>query len=316
MSEVQTAVYFICDDLSKDPAGPRVLERVRALRNPQPCGLELDGRAVLAETDPLGNRLIYVPTRDVVSHDYPHFAPLMSAHFAEVDIAGCVNWHEGANAPDAIFTVHTTGDVDAGVFGAMSPRWVRALMLQLERARAQAGMETWSVQTEGTHWSGILHGGRPEWVLEFAAPLVDIEIGSSLASWSNATAVDVVARGIAGVFLEPEPSRPLRSVLCVGGVHIETAFVRAVLQEPNTHPVAISHVLSNQWLVTGRYEDPSGLERLRRCVQSINGGVHGIAFHDNLKGPHKTLVRDLAAELGVPAFKHRAMREPASLPLW
>lgn len=316
MSEVRTAVYFICDDISKDPAGPRVLARVRALRDPQPCGVQFDGREVLAEADPLGNRLVYVPTRDVISHDYPHFVPFMREHFSDVDIAGCVNWHEGANAPDAIFTVHTTGDVVAGVFGPIRPRWVRALMLQLERARAQTGMDTWSVQTEGTHWSGILHRGRPEWVSDYPGPLVDIEIGSSPASWSNATAVDVVARGITGVFQEPEPTRPLRSVLCIGGVHVESAFVRAVLEASETHPVAISHVLPNQWLVSGHYEEPSGIERLHRCIQSIEGGVHGIAFHDNLKGKYKALARDLATDLGVPLFKHRDMREPSTLPLW
>src|SRR5207247_4789438 len=36
------------------------------------------------------------------------------------DLAAIVNWHERANAPDAIFCTHTSGDVPSGVFSGRS----------------------------------------------------------------------------------------------------------------------------------------------------------------------------------------------------
>ena len=74
-----------------------------------------------------------------------------------------------------------------------------------------------------------------------------------------------------------------------------------------------SHILANQWLVAGRYEDETGPERLERCVASIRGGIHCIAFHDNLKGPYKDRFRALGDRLGIPAVKHQALRSPEKI---
>jgi len=225
-----------------------------------------------------------------------------------------VNWHAGKNAPDAILTVHTTGDVISGIFGLADPIATRNLVLALEDNRRAAGLETFTTMTEATHWSGVPYGGSPAWIPQYPVPLVDIEIGSSPASWANATAVEVVARSLPQVFTPP--AAPLRSLLCVGGVHVEPAFVGAVLATRTTSPLAVSHILPNHWVVDGAYDTAAGRAKLDACVASILGGVHGIVFHDNLKGAYKAQVRLLAEQLGVPAFKHQALRQPHTLPLW
>jgi len=73
-----------------------------------------------------------------------------------------------------------------------------------------------------------------------------------------------------------------------------------VLQQWDHFAFGISHILANQWLVTGKYEDPDGPARLEPCVGTIRGGIEGIAFH--------------AADLGIPVFKHQALRRPEDIP--
>jgi hypothetical protein len=55
---------------------------------------------------------------------------------------------------------------------------------------------------------------------------------------------------------------------------------------------------------------------LKACAASIRGGIDGIVFHDNLRGPVKARIRSVADALGIPAFKHQKLRQPNELPLW
>ena len=75
----------------------------------------------------------------------------------------------------------------------------------------------------------------------------------------------------------------------------------------------ITHILANQWLVSGGYKGESGLERAKACVNAIAGGVEAIFFHDKLKGCYKDLVRSLGGELGIPFYKHQRLRAPEQL---
>ena len=70
-----------------------------------------------------------MPTSQAVTHDYPRYLPLMNEAFGRCDLAGIINWHEGGNAPDPIFCVHTTGDVRCGIFGAADPVLTTAAVL-------------------------------------------------------------------------------------------------------------------------------------------------------------------------------------------
>ena len=307
------AVFFFCADLARDPVAARVFEASSRLLPLRETGEEVDGFAVLAHRDEAGRDFVYVRTADVLSHDYPRYLPVMNERFAGFDLALVVNWHEGANAPESILMAHTTGDVSSGRFGAADPALATGVLRALERSRLEMGLEGYRTVTEATHWSGIPHGHAPDLLTRYPVPLLDVEIGSSPASWADPAAVEALARALPRVF--DEAPRGLPSLLCVGGIHFEPSFRDAVLGEARPHEVAVSHILANQWLASGGYDGAEGAEKLDACVRSIAGGVSAVVFHDNLKGPVKAAVRALGERLGVPVFNHRRLRHPEPLPL-
>jgi D-tyrosyl-tRNA(Tyr) deacylase len=307
------AVYFFCRDLEIDPVAQRVFQALSSAFELEETGVEVDGLPVLCLAEG-GHEFHLCRTDKVLSHDYERYLPLLTRHFDGFDLAGLVNWHQGGNAPEAVFCVHTTGDVVAGAWGPADPALTRSLLLGVERNRQELGLHEFRTVNEATHWSGVPHGGRPEMIPLFRTPLLDIEIGSNQESWSNERAVQVVARSLVEVFAASRGD--LRSLLCVGGVHLEPSYTGAVLRGSDDFPFATSHILANQWIVAGGYDGVSGLERLEACAASIVGGIHAIAFHDNLKGVYKDHVRALGQKLGVPAFKHQKLERPQLLELW
>lgn len=308
---MKKAVYFFCDD-PFDPVAGNVLREVIALVSPSETALLVDGKPVLEYTDGGGNRFSFVRTKKVVSHDYGAYLPVMNGAFADCDIAGIITWHEGVNAPDNILTVHTTGDVDSGVFGAADPALMRNILKGTEEARQGEGLTGYSTVTEATHWSGMVYGGQTaDLIAEYPVPMVDIEIGSSPGCWSDPGAARALARGLVSAFRGDGAA--IKNLLCAGGVHFDPNFASAALTSWDGTAFAVSHILANQWLVSGSYDDETGPERLEGCAASIRGGVHCIAFHDNLKGPLKDRFRDLAARLGIPAVKHQALRSPEKI---
>jgi D-tyrosyl-tRNA(Tyr) deacylase len=189
---------------------------------------------------------------------------------------------------------------------------MRNLLHSMEKNRLEEGLLDFRVVTEATHWSGMVYGGGdPKMVPQYPVPMLDIEIGSSPGSWTNEGAAKVLANSLVTVFRSD--GRRLRNLLCAGGVHFEPAFANAVFQDWENAAFGISHILANQWLVTGKYEEPDGPARLETCVGTIAGGIEGIAFHDNLKGVYKDRFRKLAADLGIPVFKHQALRHPEDI---
>ena len=306
------AVYFFCYDLERDPVATHVFQVSEDLFNLEDTGVSVDGFPVRAYQDDQGNEFVYVRTHEVISHDYPYYLPLLNEHFAEFDLGGVVNWHEGQNAPEKILCAHTTGDVPSGHFGPADPGLMRNLFLALEENRKASGLLDFSTVTEATHWSGIPYEGDPALVPQYPVPLLDIEIGSFPQDWQHPKAAEVLARSIVQVF-RPAPAQA-RSLLCVGGVHFEPAFRHALLDFEGESPLMVSHILPNQWVVAGAYEQEAGLEKLQACVASIKGGIDGIVFHHKLKGPYKAQLRALAEGLGVPAFKHKDLRRPEVMP--
>jgi hypothetical protein len=202
-------VYFMCVDEARDRVAPHVWNRCRVLHELESTGIVFDE----LETLRLVTRnatILFVPTREVISHDYAHFAPLLTA-MADADFAGVVNWHEGFNAPNNIFCIHTTGDTPSGVFGPADPSRTRVLIRAVEDARRRAGLESFRTITEATHWSGILYRGDPRQIQDYPVPLVDIEIGSAPAAWSDQLAAEVLARAL--VVAAITPSNPVLSLL-------------------------------------------------------------------------------------------------------
>jgi D-tyrosyl-tRNA(Tyr) deacylase len=312
MSASPSVVYFVCDDLDKDPVGPRVYEALAEKHEPEPAGFEVDGRPVLLARLSTGVDALIVRTADVISHDYPRYLPLMEERFGDAELACVINWHAGENAPERVLTAHSNGDIDSGTWGASNPRHLRNLLLGLERERLAEGLEDFSVVVEGTHWSGIPYGGNPALAADPPMPVYDVEIGSEPSSWSSAAAARAIAGAVESVLDEPAETH-LVSVLAGGGVHCETGFSDPVLGAPADHAVALSHILPNHWLVSGEYDTEAADAKLDACVASIVGGVDVIAVHRKLKGSYKEAFRRLGERLGVPVVNHRALARPEEL---
>ncbi|WFU31413.1 D-aminoacyl-tRNA deacylase [Bradyrhizobium brasilense] len=300
------AVFIFCVVPEKDPVAGHVLNALKAEFTLVPTGAEIDGYPVL-EIVGLGDKTISIVTTDeVVSNNYARYAPILNDRFEDADVVGIVNWHEGANAPNAIFTVQTTGDLATGTFSRVDPRITRGLLLAIEDERIGSDLHAFQAYLEATHWSGVKVGDAGIRLADLRPSAIDIEIGSSPADWANPIAARVLARALVRTFDRME--EPVQSVLCMGGIHFEPSFTRAVLQPREGLPVAVGHVLPNHWLVSEGYDRESRLVDLRACVHSIVGGIQSIVYHDKLKAPYKGVARLLSEELCVPILSHKKLR--------
>lgn len=300
------AVFIFCVDPEKDPAAIHVLKALTAERTLDPTGIAIDGHRVLEVPGLHDTRISIVATNEFISYDYAHYAPILNAYFGAADFIGVVNWHEGANAPNAIFTVQTTGDLATGSFSSVDPRIARGLLLAIEDERLFSGLHGFQTYLEATHWSGVKAGYAGARLTDLRPSAIDIEIGSSPADWTNPLAAQVLARALLHTFDRME--EPVQSVLCVGGVHFESGFTDAVLQPREGIAIAASHVLPNHWLVSEGYDQERRLIDLRTCVGSIVGGIQSILYHDKLKASYKGVARLLAEELHVPLVSHKKVR--------
>ncbi len=313
MSSTKKAVYFFCMNSNIDPVAGHVFNALSEVCSLNETDINIDNNPVLKHSDDIGNEFYFVKTYKVVCHDYRYYLPIMNRYFSDFDMAGLVTWHEGQNAPDGILSVHTTGDVDTGNFGNANPVYMHNLLWSLEKNRIDAGLEDFRITTEATHWSGIINnGGTPDMIPQFPVPLVDIEIGSTPHSWSNYSAAKVIAQALTNVF--NNSGKTLKNLLCVGGVHFESAFASAVLQTWEDNAFGISHIIPNHWLITGQYEGEGGQAKFENCIKSIRSGIVGIVFHDNLKGAYKEQLRILGKKYNIPVFKHQLLRRPSDIP--
>lgn len=307
------AVYFFCNNANIDPVAGRVFNLLPEIYNLHETDIIVDDNPVLEYLDKEGNRFYFVRTRKVICHDYNNYLPIINNCFSDCDMAGLITWHGGHNAPDKILPVHTTGDVETGNFGPANPGCMHNLLLCLEKNRIEAQLTDFTVTTEATHWSGVIYGGgTPDMIPQFPVPIVDIEIGSTSEAWSNNTAAKVLAQSLGGIFAVND--RKLINLLCVGGIHFEPSFANAVFETWESNAFGISHILANQWLVSGQYEMEDGQVKLEACINSIQGDIAGIVFHDNLKGAYKEQLRILARKLNIPTFKHKLLRRPSDIP--
>lgn len=311
MNYNKKAVYFFCTDYEKDEVAPRVLDY---LKNNYPLVLikhKFDNRNIYEYVDENNNLFSYVETDKVLSYDYDKYIPLLNKLFADYDVAGVVNWHGGEKAPDKILTVHSTGDVVGGIYAPSNPLYLRNLLVSMENNRVKNNLDDFKVMTEGTHWTGTIRGGNINLIDKYEVPLFDIEIGSSLDSWSNETAVKTLATSLQDVFSHDDD---IKVLLCTGGMHFEETFSNIILDK--NYKISVGHVLPNQWLVQGEYDKDEKYDLLKKCTDSIIGNIDGIVIHDNLKSGYKNQIKKLADELGIPTFKHKKLRNPKDLPIW
>jgi len=297
-----------CGNKSRDPVAHHVWKAFLDMFAPSPCpDRRIEGIPVLTLQTPRGNQIYLAETSDVISHDYARFQDDINRDFGNADLIVVANWHEGNNAPDKILCAHTTADVQSGVFGPASASYLTAVLKALDECRIQAGLNDWRVLFEASHWSGMVHGGKPDDILAIKPPVIDVEIGSQPAEWNNPAAHKVMAAGL-GKFADLD-YRHLPSLLCFGGVHFEPAFSQAVFAM-DTACIQVSHHLPNHWMVSGGYDRPDGADRIMRATRSVNGSIHGFTFHDGLKGPFKSILREAGMRLNIPVFSHKKLRNP------
>lgn len=279
----------------------------------KPAGMTFDGREVMTHRDEKGNEYYFAQTEVPVCWDYPRYLAEMNGKFADCDFAGTVTWHEGASAPPRVLTVHTVGDVNAGIYGPASPAYMRNLMLALERGRIALGLEDYTTVTEATHWSGTaISGSPPELILQYRVPMVDIEVGSEEESWNNRDACEALAGALTLIF--NSDGKRVHNLLCVGGVHFDPNFAQAVFAQSGNDAFGVSHIIANQWLVAGEYEKEHGLGFICAAADSVAGDIEAAAFHDKMKACYKDMVRAFGEKYRIPILKHQRLRQPEEYP--
>lgn len=305
------ALYFFCVREPWHYVGRDVFQRAMELYDLKETGISVDGYPVMEYRNDKGDTFYFMRQNSLISYEFGRFLPILNEHFSDVDVAVEVNWHGGEKAPDRVLTVHSIGDVEQGYFSPAAPRLMRNLLYSMEKYRVKNELDDFTVTTEATHWTGSIKGGDPSMIPEYPVPLLDLEIGSLPGTWGNAQAVDVLARSLVEIF---DWDEPLANVLCAGGTHFADCFANAA--KAFDHPLGISHILPNQWLVTGGYDTASGFEKMKSCVSTIPGGIKAIFYHEGIKGPYRQTCRDLAGELDVPVFKHKKLKKLEDLDIF
>ena len=305
---MRKAVYFFCDDAELDPVAAGVLEVLRNSLELKESGITVDGMPAYAYTDAQGDRFDFVRCAYYFSHRYEQYLPVACESFSEYDVAGYINWHGGANAPDRVLTVHSIGNVVTGHFAPSDPTLMHNLITAMEEERAAAGLEEFTVHTEATHWSGAIHGSDPALIEGFPVPIYDIEIGSEPETLKNKAAHGVLARTLLRVF--EKDVRP-KVIFCLGGIHFDDNYSHALLQKEL--PISIGHFLPTIWLVNGDYTEQRGLDFLAHALETVHGGADAIVYNDNMKKPVKDCVRLFAQKTGLPLLKHRRLHQPLEM---
>ncbi|MBN2899574.1 MAG: hypothetical protein JXO44_12440 [Clostridia bacterium] len=307
---MQTAVYFMCMNAERDEVAPQVMAAIQDKYKLSELEWQVDDYAVLEYKDSDNNQFLFIRTNVVLCQDQFRYQSVLD-QLKDVSLIGMVNWHGGQNAPDKILAIHTVGDVTSAHFPPSKPIYATNIARALEHYRVAAQLDDFTVTTEATHWSGIVYGGHVDWLNDLHAPLVDIEIGSTSESYNNTTAVTVIADAIMDVFAE---DKKYPTVLYVGGVHFENTITDAVLHP--THPVNLTHILPSRWIENDTYVDGAGMTSIKKCIQSIDGGIDAFVIHEKLKKPAKDLIRELSDELGLPIIKRKAFKTPENTILY
>jgi D-tyrosyl-tRNA(Tyr) deacylase len=288
----------------RDEVAPLVFNKIANTITLTELEWQVDDYPVLEYLDDRGNRYLYIRTEVVLCQDQNRYQDVLD-QLKDVALIGMVNWHGGSNAPDKILAIHTVGDVLSGHFPPSKPLYATNIARSLETYRQEAELDDFKVTTEATHWSGIVYDGELDWLNNLHAPLVDIEIGSTSESYNNETAISIIAKAIQDVFIN-EKDYP--TVLYIGGIHFEDTITNAVLHP--THPVHLTHILPSRWIDNDAYIGETGIEKIKTCIASIEGGIDGFCIHEKLKKPAKDIIRSLSEEMNLPLIKRKALKTP------
>ena len=305
---MKKAVYFFCPVEELDICASGTLRHIKELLPLKESGITVDDTAAYYYIDDDGNRFDFVSCSYYLSHRYDKYLPMMTEHFSNYDVAGYINWHGGANAPDKVLTVHSVGDVMTGKFAPSNPTYIKNLAVSLEKWRQNLGLSYFTTYTEATHWSGSIHGSDTALLEAYTVPMFDIEIGSQPETWANKAAQEALARTLTEVFKSND--RP-KTILALGGIHFDETYSNSLKDAMSG--ISVGHYLPTVWLTGGGYEGEAGLDMLAHAVSTIAGGIDAVVFNDNMKKPVKDCVRAFAAKIGKPLLKHRRLNEPSQI---
>jgi hypothetical protein len=295
-------IYLFCINNNIDPVASKVLDYLKKNYTLIETDIIIDGYTVLYYK--VKNNIYYfISLNNVLSHDYKSYYSVLNTYFSDALFGGIVNWHQGLNAPDKILTVHSTGDVEKGIFGRADGGQIKSIFLALERNRKSEKLLDFTTLIEGTHWSGSLYTQSSELILKIKFPIYDIEIGSYKNSWENPLAIKVLAKSLIDIQLYDQM---IPSIIVVGGQHFENSFATFIGME--NIKLSISHILPNQWINNEHYINSNGKDKLFNCINSVSDSVVAIVYHDGIKGIYKNLCRETAKLLGLSCFKHKKLK--------
>ena len=106
MSALKRVVFFGAAPGIYHVAGP-VFKAIEEEYHLTQTEIIIDSKPVLKHRDEAGDEFYFVRTDAVVCHEYDRYLPILLRYFADFDMAGLITWHEGHNAPDRVFSVHT-----------------------------------------------------------------------------------------------------------------------------------------------------------------------------------------------------------------
>lgn len=304
---MKSVVLFCCKNLNNDRVAPYFLERIKDKKIDIASHYSL-GDITVSSFHSHGIDFHLAELSEVLSHNYERYATTINANFSHFDLGVIINWHQGANAPNAIFCIQTTGDLETGTFSSIRPELSHALYesLSLELKKEKLDFIPWF---EASHWSGTLFRNQNgDMVKDIILPLIDFEIGSSPEDWTNLLAHDVMISSVLnmGKFISDD----VVTILGVGGTHFDTSLNSLSAYRMDGKQVVLSHLLANQWLVSYEYNDRiTGVERYKKIMNTVSGGIDYVVFKDKLKSDLKNNLKIAAEELGIECISHKAFRK-------
>lgn len=190
------AVFFFCGNLDKDPVASHVLEQSRTLFPLLQTGQSVDGRPVLVWERP---RRLRLPLRDHRRGAEPRLwpVPFGAERVVRRLRRGGVRQlaRRRQRAERSVVRAHHRRRA-VGPVGPAAPAAIVSILRAMEECRQGLGLLDFKTSLEATHWSGVQHGQDPRLLLDYAVPLMDIEIGSVASSYGNPRAAEAVARAL------------------------------------------------------------------------------------------------------------------------
>lgn len=296
-----TVLFCICTNPDLDLVGHHVFNKI----------LHTYPVTKIATIDPLCNiylvekdyhKYYIMQTNDFVMHNTQKYLDILLEYFADIEVCVHVNYHAGASAPDNVLCVHHVGDITSANFLPYNPQFATNLIVHMERIRKQHKLLDFTVESETTHWSGIVSNQDPAILQAFPINTIDLEIGSDKAAFNNQIAIDVIVESMFEIFNTTDEKR--LNLLYIGGAHFEKTYTKAILDEH--YPIYLSHQLCGLWVVNENYET-HGLTYLSNLIELCEIKYDAIIYHEKAK-KLKPVLEQLVKKYDISLYKYNALK--------